>query len=140
MVKYAQTPTDVECYGHKFKWTPLHHTPEQLHRYVYSYDELSTRAMDRLDEMLPPPTEWSAPRKDIQESYEPKDKKNQRDFFKLIKKHAEDDEEIAKLWSQINTVPDWVDWEQIDRGQKVFWRHAGAIVTSVGHRKCTSSD
>jgi hypothetical protein len=33
--------------------------------------------------------------------------------------HAEEDPKLNELWTEINTVPEWVDWDQIQRGQDV---------------------
>jgi hypothetical protein len=119
----------VDFYGIKFAWSELHHTPEDLSSLLRTYDYTSTEALEGLDKIVPP-TVFPA-RKDIQDTHEPKDKKQQRDIFRLVKKHAADDKKIQELWDEVNTVPDWVDWEQIERGQKVFWRYGGPAITSV---------
>ena len=38
---------------------------------------------------------------------------------------------MKKLWDQVNTVPDWVDWEQIQRGQDTFYRYGAAAITGL---------
>lgn len=43
--------------------------------------------------------------------------------------HAEDDEILGQLWREINTVPTWVDWEQIARGQDCFYRYGGPALS-----------
>ncbi|KAK8087043.1 hypothetical protein PG994_002017 [Apiospora phragmitis] len=92
-------------------------------------------ALDSLDEIVPP-VSLSFARKDIEETYEPKEtepkeNKRHRDLFKLVKEHANRDEKLQKLWSEVNTVPEWVDWDQIERGQNVFWRYGGPCVTTL---------
>lgn len=37
------------------------------------------------------------------------------------------------LWRQVNEVPEWVDFEQIARGQDVFYRYAGPAFTGLLH-------
>ncbi|KAF9931476.1 hypothetical protein FBU30_010092 [Linnemannia zychae] len=37
------------------------------------------------------------------------------------------------LMQQLMTVPEWVDWEQIQRGQEVFWRYSLYIVHILLH-------
>ena len=100
----------VTSWGHTYTWTPLHKNASQLDAMVYEYDKLCTDAIDRLLEIAPPT-------KDSHHA--------QRDLFKLVKDNASEGGPIGELWEQVNTVPDWVDWDQIDRGQKVFWRYIG---------------
>ncbi|VUC27297.1 unnamed protein product [Clonostachys rosea] len=121
----------LDWYGFKFRWTSYHQTPDQLNHYIYSYDTLSTEALEALDKLSPPAP--IAPRKDIQTAYEPKDKSQTRDFFKLVQNHKNEDPAIQALWNEVNTVPEWVDWDEIERGQKVFWRYAGPAITALTH-------
>jgi hypothetical protein len=55
-----------------------------------------------------------------------------RDLYALLHDHAFDDEKLGQLWNEVNTVPDWVDWDQIARGQDVFYRYGGVALTTVG--------
>lgn len=41
---------------------------------------------------------------------------------------------MKELWDQLNTVPDWVDWEQLERGQDVFYRYGGANLTGLAYQ------
>jgi hypothetical protein len=43
------------------------------------------------------------------------------DLFTTVKELAlsGEDEVINKFWKEVNTIPDWVDWDQIKRGQDV---------------------
>lgn len=104
----------VHCYGHDFKWTSLHKSAAELDRMVFTYDKLATDTVDYLQEHAPPAKDQHG-----------------RDLFKLLKEQAKDGGVAGELWDQINTVPDWVDWEQIDRGQKVFWRYVGPALVAV---------
>jgi hypothetical protein len=36
-----------------------------------------------------------------------------RDLYALLRDHASDDEKLGELWNEVNTVPHWVDWDQI---------------------------
>ncbi|KAI0162945.1 tat pathway signal sequence [Pestalotiopsis sp. NC0098] len=118
----------LNIYGYKFKWGPLHQTPEELQRHIHTYDTVAAEALDALDEIVPPAK--VGPRKDIQEAVEVEGKKH-RDLYSLVKEHAKTDERVGRLWDEVNTVPEWVDWEQIDRGQKVFWRYGGPAITAL---------
>lgn len=128
---FTKDPNDMTVYGYKIKWGPLHHSPEDLHRLIHTYDTVASEAVERLDELVPPAP--VAPRKNIEETVEPKDIKKHRDLYKLVQEHAKTDEKVGKLWDEINTVPEWVDWESIERGQKVFWRYGGPALTAVCH-------
>ncbi|GFF81387.1 latex clearing protein [Aspergillus udagawae] len=96
MISSNHEAQDVCNYwGHKFEWTDLHRSAEQLHT---TKNEEST----------------STPAK--------------RDLYVLLEKHHDDDLKIKEFWDEINTVPDWVDWEQINRAQEVFYRYGMPVL------------
>ncbi|KAK8077396.1 hypothetical protein PG996_003566 [Apiospora saccharicola] len=122
---FTRDPSTRTVYGHTFKWTREHTPAEDLHPLSYSYDKVAADALDSLDEIVPPVSPNFA-RKDIQETYEPKEtepqeKKRRRDLFKLVKEHESNDTILRKLWTEVNTVPEWVDWDQIERGQNLMF-------------------
>jgi hypothetical protein len=43
-------------------------------------------------------------------------------LFTVVKELAltGEDEVVNRLWKEVNTVPDWVDWDQIKRAQDVW--------------------
>ncbi|RFU80026.1 hypothetical protein TARUN_2144 [Trichoderma arundinaceum] len=47
-------------------------------------------------------------------------------MYATLRDHHGNDETLDKLWEEVHTAPDWVDWEQIERGQKFFYRYAPA--------------
>ncbi|KAK0674752.1 hypothetical protein QBC41DRAFT_5337 [Cercophora samala] len=58
----------VNAWDYEFEWTSEHYTPEQLKPMIYTYDELASTALDRLDEIAAesrskesPPTSTSSP-------------------------------------------------------------------------------
>ena len=53
------------------------------------------------------------------------------DLYLLLRDHAEHDETLGKLWRDVNSVPSWVCWEQISRGQDCFYRYGGPILTGL---------
>ncbi|KAI1817070.1 hypothetical protein GGS20DRAFT_534338 [Poronia punctata] len=122
-----------ERWGMKFQWTSQHKTPKQLEPLIHSYDTVATEAVEALDEITPPPYA-TAPPKDgnIEGAIKPDgEKKPRRDLYKMVQEYADKDEKVGKLWTEINTIPEWVDWEQIERGQKVFFRYGGPALTSL---------
>ena len=54
-----------------------------------------------------------------------------RDLYFLLRDHAANDEVLEALWEEVNTVPSWVDWAQIARGQEVFYRYGGPCLTGL---------
>jgi hypothetical protein len=119
------------AWGYTFQWTSRHFTSEQLHPLKYSYDILAGECLDRLDEISPPQsTELPRNRGKLppmgQQKQVPK-----RDLYALLRDHAPHDEMLGRLWNEVNTVPDWVDWDQIARGQDVFYRYGGVALTAV---------
>ncbi|KAF4483613.1 Latex clearing [Fusarium agapanthi] len=106
--------------GHRFNWTSGHKTTEELDHYLYSYDKLATDALDRLDLISPPTTKgWKCPHGSGP---------GQRDIYELLKKHASSDKILGQLWEEVSTIPEWVDWDQIQRGQQVVYQFSGQIL------------
>jgi hypothetical protein len=133
---FTEDAASVDVYGIKFKWSPLHKDSQDLSPLLRTYDELSTRALEFVDEIGASSMTSSIRRNDGEETNAGQEKRFHRNFFNIMKQHVETQETdsedpIQKLWHEIHTIPDWVDWEQIERGQKVFWRYGGPAVTSV---------
>ncbi|KAF2966513.1 hypothetical protein GQX73_g7050 [Xylaria multiplex] len=59
------------------------------------------------------------------------EKKPRWHLYELIQEYAPSDEKIRRLWIEVNTVPEWVDWDQIERGQKIFFRYGGPAISSL---------
>ncbi|KAE8450995.1 hypothetical protein EG329_005435 [Mollisiaceae sp. DMI_Dod_QoI] len=53
------------------------------------------------------------------------------DFYTILRDHHREDATLDELWNELNSVPEWVDWKQIERGQKFFVRYAVANITSL---------
>lgn len=96
---------------------------------MFTYDRLADECLQRLNEISP------IPRGDTTQTEGSTSKPAKRDLYVLLEKHRDDDPKIKEFWDEINTVPDWVDWEQIQRGQDVFYRYGMAVlnVVSLGH-------
>ena len=107
------------CWGRKFLWTDLHQSTDQLRPKIFTYDSLADECLLRLNEIAPKDT-----------SREGKDKPP-RDLYALLRDHSDDDPKLKQLWTQVNTIPEWVDWEQIKRGQEVFYRYGLPILNTV---------
>ncbi|KAH6688615.1 tat pathway signal sequence [Plectosphaerella plurivora] len=120
-------------WGFEFKWTSEHLTVDDMRPMMFTYDTLAEDALNRLDEISPPPAAPPRPEADAPPPSADDEKKRppSRDLVALIKEHAATDEVIGRLWEQANTVPDWVNWEQIERGQRVFLRYSGPAIIAL---------
>ena len=106
----------------------------------YTYDVLADECLDKLDELCPPsakstqpasssPSSNSTPQESSTSSKPPPTAR--RDFYALLRDNHTRDPKLHQLWTQLNTIPPWVDWAQIARGQDVLYRYAGAALTGL---------
>ena len=56
-----------------------------------------------------------------------------RDCYTILRDNT-NDEVIGRLWAQVNTVPEWVWWEQIARGQDCFYRYGGPALAGLAYQ------
>lgn len=112
--------TVVGTHGYKFQWTDLHPSINDVQKMLHTYDKLANDVLDRLDELSPPTDQ---PPKGCP--------MHSRDMYSLVKQYADSDKTVGKLWEQVTEVPDWVDWEQIRRGQKLVYQYHTQIQLSV---------
>jgi hypothetical protein len=109
------------CWGYTFQLTPLHLTAEQSYPLRFSYDTLADECLDVLNEIAPlqPATTTSSPDGTNQEvpSQEERHKtpavKATRDLYLLLRDNVDKDTKMRQLWDEVNTIPDWVDWDQV---------------------------
>ena len=121
------------CWGYTFQLTPDHLTPQQTHPMKFSYDRLGEAALNRLNEISPPPrsalprnlSKYAGAASSTEKGVNAADPLPKRDLYLLLRENADKDETLGRLWKEVNTVPDWVDWDQIARGQDVFYRYGG---------------
>lgn len=115
--------TQCHYWGYSFRWTDLHSSADDLQPMIYSCDSLADQCVERLNK--------------IPSSDDGVDKRPfKKDLYGLLKDHAEEDSKLKELWTEVNTVPEWVDWAQIQRGQNVFFRY-GLPILNVVCRYCT---
>ena len=104
---------------------------------------LGEECLERLNQISPPPRS-ALPRNNSQasqksnataaEAGETAEKEPQRDLYILLRDNASKDHKLNELWTEVNTVPEWVDWKQIARGQDVFYRYGGAAFTGLAYQ------
>ncbi|KAI6781352.1 uncharacterized protein J7T54_002244 [Emericellopsis cladophorae] len=89
---------------------------------VYTYDTLASETIVRIDSFSPP----------VQNNGQ-ECPMGQRDLYGLLLEHCEKDAILNKLYHEITDIPDWVDWEQIERGQRVIKRYHGQAILGVSY-------
>jgi len=100
----------------------------------HSYDTLAEKALSKLNDISPPP-QAALPRNTrrvgLTQSTSEKPSDAKRDLYTLLRDNAVNDEILGRLWREVNSVPSWVDWEQIARGQDCFYRYGGPNLTGL---------
>ncbi|KAI5289378.1 hypothetical protein KEM54_003972 [Ascosphaera aggregata] len=105
------------CWDYSFHWTQYHMTPEQLDPLKFSYDKLADDCLLRLKTLL--------------SSNKAGTSICRSDLYTLLKKHRDRDETLIRFWNEVHSVPDWCNWEQINRGQECFHRYSLAIARAL---------
>lgn len=91
---------------YQFAWTKDHLSEEALQKLQLEYDELGTQALEQLQAI--------------------KLKTGRRDLFDTLRDSHSTNKILASFWAETQTVPKWVDWDQIARGQRFFYKHMAA--------------
>lgn len=125
------------AWGYTFTVTPQHLTKNDTAAMKMSYDTLGEAALERLNALYPASKQGQSDHPLTQgplssagfSSADPQPRK--RDMFVLLRDHASEDETLKQLWTEVNAVPSWVCWEQLERGQKVFYRYGGPALTGL---------
>ena len=97
-------------WNYSFEWTKNHLSPEEMNPLRYQFDELGSAALEKLQQI-------AAQNDGAKDRQGPRQK---LDLYALLRDNYATDPVLQKFWSELNTVPDWVDWDQIARGQKFF--------------------
>lgn len=114
--------------------TPDHLTPEQALPLKHSYDVVGEEALDALNELFPPESTVFHPKPGPDGLSSDAKTKPKRDLYALLKENHDRHPKLKKLWDQVTDIPDWVDWDQIARGQDVFYRYGGATLTGLAYQ------
>ncbi|KAF2768206.1 hypothetical protein EJ03DRAFT_274807 [Teratosphaeria nubilosa] len=146
---YRRTPNTKTCWGYTFELTDQHLTPEECEPLRQSYDVLGEQVLDRLNELSPPPGK-ELPRGSVKDRSikEENDDTNRvegkeatgttrlppRDLYVILRDYQHTDELLGRFWREVSTAPAWVDWDQIRRGQDVFYRYGGANLTGLAYQ------
>lgn len=103
----------IQVGNYAFKWTDLHPTSSELEPLRQQYDELGSATVNVLHDLV---------KKSREECLD--QPKGPIDLYAVLKKHHADNEIVTEFWNEIHSVPEWVDWEQLRRGQDFFYRYA----------------
>ncbi|KAI0178012.1 hypothetical protein BJ166DRAFT_508533 [Pestalotiopsis sp. NC0098] len=99
--------------SYSFKWTSLHLPRAETDPLRYQYDTLGASALAKLQAIAKSKGFTDDPRK-------------RPDLYQLLVDHHDTCDELREFWKQVHNVPDWVDWKQLERGQRFFYRYAAA--------------
>ncbi|KIW16392.1 hypothetical protein PV08_06444 [Exophiala spinifera] len=124
------------CWGYTFQLTSDHLTAEQAHPMKYTYDVLGEECYQILNQLEPQSSkpDTIVAKAEAEESiksptsHQPKLK---QDLYILLRDNKDKHVKLRQLWDEATKVPDWVDWDQIARGQDVFYRYGGATLTGL---------
>lgn len=106
----------VRKYGnYQFSWTELHLFKEHTDPLRFEYDSLGSEVVEKLQVI--------AKREKVEGSTTAR-----TDLFVLLQDHQGEDAALSRLWAEVHTIPTWVDWDQLGRGQRFFYRYAAANI------------
>lgn len=109
----------ITKWNYTFQWTDKHLSRQETDPLRYKFDELGAAALEKLQEI----SAQNPLAKDAQGA------RPRLDLYALLRDNHEKDQVLCKFWDELHTVPDWVDWDQIARGQKFLYRYAAANFT-----------
>ncbi|KIW24979.1 uncharacterized protein PV07_10655 [Cladophialophora immunda] len=145
------------AWGYTFQLTPSHLTPEQAHPLKHSYDVLGEECYEILCQKDSSPADEAKLQKrddarsesvanhlhqsnstingsaDTNRPPTPSPR-SKRDLYLLLRDHHAAHPKLQELWDEVTTVPSWVDWAQICRGQDVFYRYGAATLTGLAYQ------
>lgn len=98
---------------HSFEWSKLHLPVSQTNALRHQYDTLGSTALENLQALAKTQGLTNDPRK-------------RPDLYQLLADNHDNLPDLQKFWTQLHTVPEWVNWEQLERGQRFFYRYAAA--------------
>lgn len=109
---------EYHYWDYSFEWTDQHLQATELEPWTQQCDTLADECTEILDKLNQPVK--------LENGSDMK-----KDRYALLRNHFESNPKLTELWTQINTIPDWVDWAQIQRGQDIYWRYFIPITNTV---------
>jgi hypothetical protein len=105
-----------------------------MHPLKFTYDKLADECLERLQSIASKPSakEDASPKQPKLEGDEKaRTAAPAPDLYALLEANHESDAKLNELWEDVNSIPVWVDWDQIARGQDVFYRYGSACLTGL---------
>ena len=134
----SRTENTRTCWGYTFELSELHLSADQARHLKFSYDKLGDQALQELNRLSPRPyprkTNVNADLGSVineEDSVVSPQPRHQKDLYALLQEHATTNRILEAFWAEVNAVPAWVDWQQIKRGQEVFYRYGGPMLTGL---------
>lgn len=121
-LKTKKNENHRERWGYSFQWTDKHLPREEIDILRAHYDELGSAALERLQAIVAQ-TKVDTTTAGAHPSTKP-------DLYTVLSEHHKEDEILEKFWDELHSVPEWVDWKQLERAQKFFARYAVANSTA----------
>lgn len=107
---------DVRVVGnYSFRWTKDHIPKHEIEHLRQTYDQVGAAAVARILDIH---------QRNLSEKKGDTAHLSKLDLFAVLEEHHDEDEALGRLWDEVHAVPDWVDWEQLERGQRFFYRYA----------------
>ncbi|KAE8381455.1 hypothetical protein BDV26DRAFT_255648 [Aspergillus bertholletiae] len=108
-------------WGYFFTWTDSHLSRKKTEPLRQLFDSLGSAALERLQSIQSSLLDDSRIRGTSPPS---------NDLYTILQNHHREDEVLTQFWNETHTVPDWVNWEQLERGQRFLYRYI--IANTVG--------
>ncbi|KAG8424882.1 hypothetical protein J3458_001638 [Metarhizium acridum] len=112
---------EYHYWDYTFEWTDKHMAANELNSWILKYDSLADNCNEILTKLM-------------HSSHSDAGNIFKRDSYALLQENHKSDPRLSELWTQINTVPDWVDWAQIQRGQDIYWRYLIPISNALTYQ------
>ncbi|KGO69974.1 protein of unknown function DUF2236 [Penicillium italicum] len=109
--------------GYEFQWTENHLTAEQLMPLRRQADDLGLAVVERLLAIV------AAEKREKGGATRP-------DLYTVLQENYSNDTILRQFWEEIHSAPDWVDWEEIERGQAFLYRYLAPNITGIVLQGC----
>jgi hypothetical protein len=115
--KQISIGTYCKKWNHSFSWTVDHIPFNDLKPLRQKHDELGSAALERLQAIVREKGATSHKR---------------INYYNILRDNHANDEILGRFWEEVRTVPEWVDWEQIERGQRFLYRYLPGNLVGFG--------
>ncbi|KAJ5648449.1 hypothetical protein N7490_004821 [Penicillium lividum] len=109
--------------GYEFQWTENHLTAEQLMPLRRQADDLAMAVVEKLLAI-------------IAAQKQEKGGVSRPDMYTVLKENYANDSIMRQFWEETHSVPDWVDWEEIEKGQVFLYRYLAPNITGIVLQGC----